>query len=108
MSKNTSYTPAYFIKKLSAIPAKLWRTGDLEDNGYGARCVLGHLGAELSYPLNSERDEESLELKAFRALWSNGHPADINDVGVLNGKQVYKQKTPKGRILAALRDLVKS
>jgi len=84
------YTVDYFIKKFKAIPAKKWCEGTLSTGP--AKCALGHCGV-----WTHEWPSEAIQLS--RLL--NNSVADINDGAILT----YQQKSPKARILAALKDL---
>lgn len=83
------YTAAFFIRKFKAIPARLWTTGEYHNTETGRRCALGHC----------EASKQALPLiKLFR---DNG--LIITWVNDDSASEKFPQKTPRGRILAALR-----
>lgn len=83
----------YFIDKFTAIPDDKWITGQLF-NSRGQCCVLGHCGERRGVY------ETTPESEAIRALFSKHYmrPDDVND----SSFGMFKQATPKARILAAL------
>lgn len=85
------YTASFFIRKFKAIPARLWTTGEYHNKETGKRCALGHC----------ESDKQALPLIGlFR---SRGLiVSEVND-----RPYRFPQKTPRGRILAALRYIKK-
>ena len=90
------YDADYFIRKFSAIPARLWCT-DYLMLADGRRCARGWCGV-----LPPTREQTPEDIALFRVL--NGETVSINN-GYLTG---YPQKTPRARILAALRDAKKA
>jgi hypothetical protein len=90
---NAMYNRDYFIAKFEAIPAIKWTTGVMT-NERGQHCVLGHCG-EQDRQLNQTPESEALN----ELLDWDAHT--IND----GRDRRYQQRTPKKRILAALRDL---
>lgn len=87
----SQYTPDYFIKKFEAIPDDLWCTGDYQRGK--AHCAFGHCGDEST-------EEGSWLNSLIREGISQrfGIVPDIND----GRHPMFKQATPKARILAAL------
>lgn len=83
----------YFIAKYEAIPEDKIIAGKWID-GKGGCCGMGHCGRFGPY----QSTPESLALAAILPNWQG-----INDGFSL----VYKQETPKQRLLAALRDAKK-
>ncbi len=92
------YNTQFFIDKFEAIPDEKWMTKFYSD-GEGRKCALGHCGIASGWLQGSEAD--SL-IKLLASLGTN--PADVND----GHDARYKQETPKQRIIAALRDVVKN
>lgn len=91
------YDVDYFIAKFKAIPDTEWAVGTCRDEE-NRRCALGHCGI---YPSEgglvlATRESDALKYMFFR----NGlKVVDVND-------DKYKDiTTPKGRILAALKDI---
>lgn len=89
------YTVDYFIKKFNAIPAKEWCTGKF-NNSLGQKCVLGHCGL-------TDYRQFSHESTALYDIFSKGGLLTIE----VNDRKYKGLKTPKGRILRALRDIKK-
>jgi hypothetical protein len=104
--EQTIYNVDFFITKFSAIDESDWCIEVLGDE-YGRHCAMGHCGARPG----RIRDGLFLtdEAKALIELFGG----DIMDVTVINDnswrykdkRSVYKQPTPKQRILAALYDI---
>ncbi len=93
----TKFTVDFFIKKFSKIPARLWTTGEFVDR-QGRRCVLGHCGEEgLTIP------QEARELVRIFSNHGLVPPQRVNDGDHFTVKKQFPQKTPKARILAALK-----
>lgn len=87
---------AYFIAKLAAIPDKLWCSGSLVDD-VGRCCVLGHCGRS---------GANSPEGHALEKLFPSRYYGKLLVARINDGEDPrYQQRTPKARILAALRDL---
>lgn len=92
------FTVDYFIEKFEKIPEERWTTGVYsKDDG---QCALGHCGMNTGIiKYNTEAD----------ALWDLVYyniglsVVRINDAY----EKRYSQRTPKQRILAALRDIKK-
>ena len=98
------YNKQYFIRKFSKIPTNQWCVGTWSTfSSIVAKtqyCALGHCGQRMNHDIHNPAPNEAQALvKLFgddRRLVPN-----IND-----GKDVrYNQRTPKQRILAALKDL---
>jgi len=99
---NPNYDVDYFIRKFEAIPDGRWRVGDYGIAGE-PRCVLGHCGEGRKPFWTSTAESEALRTLLGTVRSSDGKgsgPAAVND-GLARG---YRQRTPKARILAALRD----
>jgi hypothetical protein len=94
MSKR--YDVDYFIAKFSAIPAKRWTTRTFDDS-FGRRCAGGHCGMRAG--------DRYFEVPEYRALVGIVSKALGTFVSMINDglDPRFKQKTPRGRILAALR-----
>lgn len=96
------YTVDYFINFFSKIPAAKWLTGAYHRPG--GCCALGHCGYRYSctgLTVPTQRGE------ALIALFP--HPRVTASVSNVNDgiTKEFPQKTPKGRILAALRKIKK-
>lgn len=87
------YDVDYFIKKFKAIPANKWCTYDFYYNG--KHCAVGHCGVKQMKDIAYNEEAYHLLYKVLPEVM------EIND----NDGLKLKQKTPKGRILAALRKL---
>ncbi len=90
MPKN--YDVDYFIKMFKAIPSSQW-TAEVYVNDKGQRCAMGHCWAVTGMRPALRHLFEGHELKA--ELVNDG--LDFR----------YLQRTPKARILAALKDIKK-
>jgi hypothetical protein len=103
-TKKTKYTVDYFIKKFSAIPAKKWCTGYFKlGNGH---CALGHCGSvEYGSRAYQHTDEGNALIGLTSRIGDNQYACitTINDGLDPN----FPQKTPRGRVLAALRQVKK-
>ena len=87
------YDVDYFIKKFKAIPASKWTTGEyVKDTKY---CALGHCGANKITGYG--HIEEAVMLS--KLLGTADTVTAIND----GEHAFYQQKTPRARILAALK-----
>ncbi len=89
-----TYNAAYFIAKFEAIPEEKWCSGYYSEDD--KMCALGHCGAENHA---SERPEY-FALKALARKIGPDSAITVND----GYSETYDQPTPKGRILAWLRD----
>lgn len=85
------YDADYFIKFFRKIPDEKWTTHALEENG--GHCALGHCGAKEGRIAFCRK-----AMALYRVLCRK--VAFIND----GAEKDYPQKTPKARILAALKD----
>jgi hypothetical protein len=110
------YTVDYFINKFEAIPEKDWCTGAL-NNRKGAKCANGHCGVVFEGDVYRVTNESIALKELFRnthiimyggslieEIETEGYSlklAFIND-GISRG---YKQRTPKERVIAALKDI---
>ena len=97
MSKK--YTAEYFIQKFQAIPPGRWTTRRYFDDRHLRHCALGHCGCT-----GVIDTKESLALGSLFRLGGLPNVASVND-GLICASLDFKQKTPRGRILAALRHL---
>lgn len=106
------YTAEYFLEFFRKIPAKKWSVG-LGDPG-GPSCALGHLGCKTSSDQRPDALalgeilrpvlEESYNYNTESRLSPNVVVFRIND----DTAQTYvKGKTPRGRILSALRKAIR-
>jgi hypothetical protein len=97
------YTIPYFIEYFSSIPDHQWCTNDLQKQGTKQHCAIGHAlrRGKSSYRVTRTSvylREEAL-VKIFGS-WNN--IAYVNDAqGIFSSLG----KTPRGRILRALRNL---
>lgn len=85
---NKKYTASFFIKKFKAIPARLWTTGQYHNEETGRRCAIGHCKPPSQNALIDLFHDKGLVV------------ISVNDCC---NDQRFPQKTPKARILAALR-----
>ncbi len=90
----TNDTVDFFIKKFSAIPASKWCVGTYTDGD--RRCALGHCGQVSCLPTAMS---DALENLLWRWLPGEMAVCNIND----GDSPSFPQKTPKARILAALK-----
>lgn len=97
------YTVDYFIDKFSKIPNKFWITGrfDAPTVDHVKHCVLGHCWRKVGGP----HTQESKALRNLFAEYFHTKPWMINDSRFSNNQ--FPQKTPRGRILAALKKIKK-
>lgn len=99
--RKSKYDVDYFIKKFSAIPRSKWCT-----NSYmkaERRCAFGHCGRGFVWVGGAHVFTDTWEAISLEKIVVDGSVASIND-----GKDPrFPQKTPKGRILAALRRIKK-
>lgn len=98
------YDVDYFIQKFEAIPEDLWCMGTLTLGD--KHCALGHCGVrniqtEGSEALLSIFAEASTILKEKGVIKWHLHVAGVNDGGTW-ATTLFKQNTPRERILAAL------
>ena len=89
------YNVDYFISKFERLPANKFCVSEYKKRG-GHRCALGWLG-DTGGSYVSEEIESFMEL--FNIICT--YPSFVND----NKHGSYKQRTIKGRILAALYDI---
>jgi hypothetical protein len=94
------YTINYFINFFSGIPSSRWTT-DAEvqttANGSYVRCAVGHA----RFNRRTEKSDCKVRVKALKHFLGAQETADINDGAA--GYSVLG-KTPRARILAALRN----
>lgn len=93
---NTEYTIDYFLKKFKKIPNNKWLEGSYHNPEKTKFCALGHCGVDVGTSTG-----EGFGIMDF--LGDEYAIAQIND-GFHRG---YHQKTPRLRILAALRKIKK-
>lgn len=98
------YDVDYFIKKFNKIKPSKWCTGVLTTPD-GRSCALGHCGMTKRFSpsdLTYEYTSEGLALAELILDHTATHTVlNVNDIS-------YKGlKTPKGRVLACLRDIKK-
>lgn len=104
------YSPQWFIKELSAIPASKW-TINKRDDDKGHHCVLGlvdRIDGRATDQLGRLFDYTNDGL-GFIAKINNG-PNDKGSAYLEKDNsylKYFKFKTPKTRVLAALKDLIK-
>jgi hypothetical protein len=91
---------------LEAIPDNMWRTGSIGDR-HSPRCFVGHCmsrcGKDTISELNARMGLEELMHKLSTILGKPVGAIPIND-GVY--KRSFPQKTPKARVLAALKLII--
>jgi len=95
------YDVDYFINKFKAIPANKWITRNFMNNK-GACCAYGHCGLD---KFGASETPESLALRDLFVSELSISPIDVNDTKDLrlSSGAVIKGKTPKTRILNALK-----
>ena len=105
----SGYTVDFFIKKFSKIPDSKWCKGSYSKGDM--YCALGHCG-ETDSGKSTDESRALINLFLNRETQDYTSVADINDGRIRYGtiaKEympiVEKLKTPKARILAALRKL---
>lgn len=99
------YDVDYFIDKFKAIPPSKWTTKRYTDpKDPSKHCALGHCGMR-----NSRRPFPE-EAYALSTLFLDNYPHHVSVVNdrVKTKNTKFTKKTPKGRILAALRDIKKA
>lgn len=97
-----TYTPQFFIKRLSAIADSKWTTNTFRDGDNPAkRCAFGHCG--VSWAKMAPMGHALWKMFPSKTSGTPSHLASINDCP----SKAYPQKTPKARVLAALRALPK-
>lgn len=99
------YTADYFIKKLGKIPEDKWCIGFFVLGE--KRCALGHLLAISPLTTSPLDIDMNPVAEAFINLFVDElgvTPGSVNDGSI----GFYSQHTPKGRVIAALRDIRKA
>jgi hypothetical protein len=99
------YTLNYFINFFKSIPDHRWTESTLQEEGTVRMCALGHCLAHQNSDAsklklyNLRGDESNGKVEALQHFLS-GYAAEIND-----GRYHFDEygKTPRGRILKALR-----
>jgi hypothetical protein len=89
------YDVDYFTNKFEAIPEESWCTGTY--NFGDKRCAYGHCGL-------SEEVPSMANVPEARALRDLDRTRVFNRINDGNDSR-YQQKTPKQRVLAALKDI---
>lgn len=100
MNKKKVYDVDYFIKKFEAIPENKWCT-HARDGVNGTHCAHGWCSPNTTY---ASLEEIALTIIAIQnPVFLEGR----NGFGPINNgcSELYKQTTPKQRILAVLRDI---
>lgn len=88
-----NYTINHFIKKFSKIPTNKWTTGRFITEDGKKCCALGHCG---------DRDDKNTQQgNTLNDLFDN-HDLQVTSVNDRKSKK-FPQKTPRGRVLAALK-----
>lgn len=91
------YTVDYFENKFKKINNNRWITGQYYNQNKTKFCILGHCGVTM---IKSTHEAMAL-FKLFKKV-----TVDIIDMN--DGRdEKYRQKTPRSRVLAALRDIRK-
>lgn len=88
------YDVDYFIEKFTGIPSRLWCMGTLTDE-HGRHCALGHCYASENGLISSDKLRDLFTRYSHNVVLTNDDNMDYN-LG-------QGRKTPRGRILAALR-----
>lgn len=105
-----AYTPKHFIKKFSAIPEDRWTTKMYRNNITGQCCALGHC---LYTKAGKRRNKD--EADALANLFPPHLSVSVIDINDNAGLPVSMElpvsvkfgKTPKTRVLGALRYIAK-
>jgi hypothetical protein len=96
------YTLSYFIDYFSSIPDHQWCTGDEQRPGTVQHCALGHASRNTKTTLENTSAAVYGRVEALENFL-NDSVISINDARP--GTKFYKLgKTPRGRILKALRN----
>lgn len=100
----TIYNVDYFIKKFEALSDQLWTTGSLTQGT--KHCSLGHCGVHFSL-IDGMTNEAKALVNLFNLLpKQDGFRGTLSPIVINDGNHdLYKQTTPRGRILAALYDI---
>jgi hypothetical protein len=94
------------IRMVEKIPNKQWYVGNFSNNKEDAFCFLGHIGVDQAY---DSEDERPIFFKLKQLLGMNPKSYSrgkiVERIGGINDgdNRLYKQATPKQRILAFLR-----
>lgn len=98
----TNFDVFYFINKFKNIPEDQWTTGvfSLPRGKNRCHCALGHCGMNSFNMPTAEANSLAL------VLYGNNNYVNLHNITNINDlmDQRYPQSSPKGRILAALRD----
>ncbi len=99
------YTVPYFINFFESIPDHRWTEGELQRSGTVQKCALGHAASDSRAPANSfvtNNDVSSSQRAQALIEVLGGDVAAINDA---DGSYADLGRTPRGRILRALRNV---
>ncbi len=97
-----NYDVDYFIQKFEAIPENLWCIGKYfrSEEGFPKCCALGHCGAR---ELHFTKEADAL-IELFRGSRATYNSETFYIPSINDGfSELFKQFTPKQRILAALK-----
>lgn len=94
----------YFIAKFESLPDEKWARASFKDP-IGRRCALGHCGV-LHFDDVTDESDALVQVMGDRELAPHGFWPIIyvSDGGVSCPPKYRNIETPRGRILAALRD----
>lgn len=94
------YTLNYFIEYFSSIPDHQWCVGDEQKEGTVQHCAIGHAQRNARTTLERTNKRASQRMEALENFL-NGDTTEINDS---SSQYADLGKTPRGRILKALRN----
>jgi hypothetical protein len=94
------YTLNYFIEYFSSIPDHQWCVGEEHKEGTVQHCALGHAQRNARTTLERTNKRANQRMEALNSFL-NDETADINDN---SSRYSDLGKTPRGRILKALRN----
>lgn len=98
-AKSEEYTVDYFIEKFEKIPETAW-TCYVWENAEGSCCALGHCSVRRPEHMGNP------EAAALLRIFGDGEEGYPNVLTINDGRHdLYKQDTPKQRILVALKDI---
>jgi hypothetical protein len=106
----TTYTAEYFIRKFEAIPEEKWCVNEFRAGR--KKCALGHCGVRANTPVKVDAVDHfgscPWGIPAADALHRLVGQHFSSGVGHINDGEhpLFKQPTPKARILAALSDIL--
>lgn len=100
------YTTQYFIDKFTAIPEENWFVGNyVNPNNPNQCCALGHCNIRPHNDLFFLESKADLEGKYLNILFFKYLQINVTYINDDKFRVIYKQSTPKARILAALNDI---